>query len=118
MSQIVRKVKTSLTANETIANDVQGTSIEFVPPCLLSLWASEENADVEMSLSNGSAQTFLDGGTPNVGTAGVVDNQSDQLVDEVLLEQGGHIILKLVDTSGAANSVTYRLVAELLPSGA
>lgn len=118
MSQIVRKVTTTLTASETINNDLSGTNVEYVPPCLVSLWAAEKAADVEVTLSQGAAQTFIDGGAPNVNaTVGVVDNQQDQMLDQVLLPQGGHLIMKLVDTSGAANSISYRLVVELLPQG-
>lgn len=116
MSQIVRRTITAVGAGSSVQNDLSGTDIQLVGPCLLSMWASQSAADITFSVSNGPNNTIAADANPNLeSAAGVVDKMRDQIFEGVLLPQGANLKLSISNTGGVSENLNYLLVAELLP---
>lgn len=117
MSQIVYRKNVSVLTGAKTDNQVQGSDIEFLDgPWLLTLFATQDTGDGNITLRNGSRQTIASEGVPNVNANAVVNTQQDMLVQSVLV-QNAHIILTL-DNSAGAGATEFRvlLVAEQVPS--
>lgn len=117
MSQIVFRKNVSLLAGAKVDNQVQGSDIEFLDgPWLLTLFATQDTGDATLTLRNGSRQTILSEGVPNVVATAIVNTQQDMLAQSVLV-QNAHIILTVDNTAGGgATAVQLMLVAEQVPS--
>lgn len=117
MSQIVFRKNLSVGIGAKTDNAVQGSDIEFLDgPWLLTLFATEDTGDGVITLRNGSRQTIVSEGLPNVNANAVVNTQQDMLAQSVLV-QNAHIILTL-DNSAGVGATEFRilLVAEQVPS--
>ena len=116
MSQISFRKNVSVLAGAKVANQVQGSDIEFLDgPWLLTLFSTMDTADGTITLRNGSRQTIASEAVPNANANAVVNTQQDMLVQSVLV-QNAHIILTLDNSAGAA-ATEFRilLVAEQVP---
>lgn len=100
---MVTRIPVALVANQVVANALQGQSIEFAPDdSVLSLAvAGTAAADASLRLTD---EVVLDNSAAPIRANGPI-LPDDLLLTKQAVARGDHLILRVADTSGAANTV-------------